>query len=279
MRIVVILLTTALSVALSTPSLAAAAQVCGGSYGGTAIACGADDSSVAPVNQPAAARPGPSSPGSSGPAKKYVSYDRIMGGPDGQPCIGTGYAEEGRIPRPSFGVTDREQAPGSVSDLYSTAPPCPAQPSQAGQPAPVVTPAMVARRYWEEVPLPKPKPAIAPGRAITGKLAFLETRGEITHTYTNDTAFGPLEILAKGSYVVDWGDGETTGPYDIEGKPWPNGQITHEYVDIGVYDVVVTEKWTATWRLGGQSGVLRTLQTTGTIGAFPVEQLQAVIGR
>ncbi len=138
---------------------------------------------------------------------------------------------------------------------------------------------MVARRYWEEVPLPKPKPAIAPGRAITGKLAFLETRGEISHTYTNDTAFGPLEILAKGSYVVDWGDGETTGPYDVEGRPWPNGQITHEYVDIGVYDVVVTEKWTATWRLGGQSGVLRTLQTTGTIGAFPVEQLQAVIGR
>jgi len=41
----------------------------------------------------------------------------------------------------------------------------------------------------------------------------------------------------------------------------------------------VTEKWSATWRLGGKSGTLRTLQTTGRIDNFPVEQIQAVIGR
>lgn len=37
------------------------------------------------------------------------------------------------------------------------------------------------------------------------------------------------------------------------------------------------EKWTADWSLGGESGVLRTLQTTGTINDFPVQQIQAVI--
>lgn len=138
---------------------------------------------------------------------------------------------------------------------------------------------MVAARYWEQVPLPKPQPFIAPGRAITGKLAYLETRGQTAHTYTNDTVFGPLRIVAKGSYTVDWGDGETSGPYSSEGKPWPEGQITHDYISIGAYDVVVTEKWTATWSLDGESGVLRTLRTTGRIDDFPVQQIQAVVVR
>lgn len=257
----------------------AAGQACVESFVGDSVECHHEAVSIVPVNQPAAGSR-PSSTAPSGPAKKYLPHDKIMLGPDGQACIGTGYYEDGTgQPIPAQGPGQMDESPGNSSSLYSTAPPCPAQPRLPGQTGPVETPAMVARRYWEQIPLPKPRPQIAPGRAITGKLAYLETRSQTSHTYTNDTAFGPLEILAKGSYIVDWGDGETTGPYDLEGKPWPNGQITHEYVDIGAYDVVVTEKWTATWRLGGQSGVLRTLQTTGTIGAFPVEQLQAVIGR
>ena len=122
-------------------------------------------------------------------------------------------------------------------------------------------------------------PAIAPGRAITGKPAYLETKGQVRHTYTNDTTFGPLAIHAKGSYTVDWGDGVVTGPYESEGAPWPSGQITHEYLHVGAYDVVVTERWTATWSLNGKSGVLRTLQTSGRIDDFAVEQIQAVIVR
>lgn len=138
---------------------------------------------------------------------------------------------------------------------------------------------MIAMRYWERVPLPKPQPTISPGRAITGKLAYLETRGETTHTYTNDTAFGALSVVAKGSYTVDWGDGTSSGPYPFEGRPWPDGQITHDYLEVGSYDIVVTERWTATWNLGGETGVLRALQTTGRIEDFPVEQIQAVIRR
>jgi hypothetical protein len=203
-----------------------------------------------------------------------------MTGPDGGACIGTAYVEEGTpTPRPIFGLADTEQTPGSVSSLYTTSPPCPQQPRAPGQAAPVETPAMVAARYWERVPLPKPQPAIAPGRAITGKLAYLETKGRLAHTYTNNTPFGPLEIVAKSTYTVDWGDGETSGPHDFEGLPWPEGSITHDYINIGSYDVVVTQRWTATWRLGGQSGSLRALQTTGRIDRFPVEQLQAVIRR
>ncbi len=138
---------------------------------------------------------------------------------------------------------------------------------------------MVAARHWEDDdPLPKPRPSIAPGRAITGKLAYLETKGEVTHTYTTNTEqYGPLLITAAGSYTVNWGDGTTTGPYSFEGMPWPSGQITHEYINVGTYNIVVTEKWTAHWSLDGESGVLRTLQTTGRIDNFPVQQIQAVI--
>lgn len=216
----------------------------------------------------------------SGPMKTYLPYDKIMVGANGQPCIGTGYYEEGTAaPRPVQGPTEIEEGPGNSSSLYSSAPPCPPQARPAGQTGPEETPAMVARRYWEEVALPNPRPEIKPGRAITGKLAYLETNGKIEKTYTNSTIFGPLEILATGFYSVDWGDGETSGPHAFEGEPWPDGSITHEYQSVGTYDIVVTERWTAVWRLGGQSGVLRTLQTAGRIADFPVQQIQAVIGR
>lgn len=131
----------------------------------------------------------------------------------------------------------------------------------------------------EEVPLPKPKPSIAPSRAITGKVAYLETKGELRNVFTEPTVFGTLTITAHGSYSVDRGDGEKGGPYTFEGKAWPDGRITHTYLNVGTYNVTVTENWTADWQLGGESGVLRTLRTTGTISNFPVEQLQAVIGR
>jgi len=219
---------------------------------------------------------------SSANGKKYVPYDRLTTGPDGQACVTTGYAEEGVKPTDVAGDPEpwfHVRGSGDYSNFFTTYPPCPAQPRAPGQPAPVETPAMVSARYWELIPLPKPQPKIAPGRAITGKLAYLETNGELTHTYTNSTAFGPLEIVAKGSYTVDWGDGTTTGPHSFEGKPWPDGEITHGYRDIGSYNVVVTENWTASWRLGGESGVLRTLRTTGRIDDFPVQQIQAVILR
>ena len=106
--------------------------------------------------------------------------------------------------------------------------------------------------------------------------AYLETRGEIAHTYSQDTPIGPLAITATGRYYVDWGDGTTTGPHAFEGKAWPDGRITHQYIDVGTYDVVVTERWTATWRLGPASGTLSELRTTGRIEDFPVQQIQAV---
>lgn len=217
----------------------------------------------------------------SGSNTKYVSYNRLTTGPDGTPCLTTGYSEEGVIPNDLAPDPNQNRTQVlSGNNLTGQYPPCPQQPPAPGQSATPETRTMIAMRAWEQrVPLPKPRPVIAPGRAITGKLAYLETRGQLSQNYTEDTVFGTLRITARGSYTIAWGDGATTGPHGFEGLPWPSGQITHDYLDVGAYDIVVTEKWTATWSLDGESGVLRTLQTTGRIDNFPVEQIQAVIGR
>ena len=182
-------------------------------------------------------------------------------------CRTTGYRAAGPGQDPAaLGISDQD-----LGNILATYPPCPAQPG-----AQVESPATYAGLFWRETLLPEPSPHIAPGRAITGMLAYLETRGELTHTYNQDTPVGPLVITATGRYYVDWGDGTTTGPHDFEGKAWPEGRITHQYIDVGSYDVVVTERWTATWRLGPASGVLSELRTTGRIDDFPVQQIQAV---
>lgn len=214
----------------------------------------------------------------SGSGKKYYAYDRLTTGPDGQPCVTTGYAEEGTIPSDPVRTDLVTQNILDMHGLPLDYPPCPPRPTTPGQPAQLETPSMVARRAWELVPLPDPRPTIRPGRGITGKLAYLETNGSVTHSYSTNTVFGALVISATGSYSVDWGDGEKSGPYAFEGRAWPDGQITHDYLNVGMYDIVVTERWTATWSLGGQRGVLRTLQTTGRIDDFPVQQIQAVVG-
>jgi hypothetical protein len=253
--------------------------LCGGTRGTTTL-----DSSDESSDR-ASGRATPVSTGGTLNTKKYVPYNRLSTGPDGQPCATTGYVEEGTTPPDERLLIDpnpREtNIPITGSDLaiLENYPPCPERPRAPGELAPVETRAMIAARHWERVPLPKPQPFIAPGRAITGKLAYLETRGNVTHTYRADTMFGPLEIQAKGSYTINWGDGETTGPYAFEGRSWPDGRITHDYLKIGTYDIVVTERWTANWRFADESGTLRALQTTGRIDDFPVEQIQAVIGR
>ena len=162
--------------------------------------------------------------------------------------------------------------PAGTFDPLGEYPTCVADPG-----IPASDPELIALRYLQQIPLPVPDPKIAPGWAITGKLAYLETRGQTSFSYSADTPVGRLEIAATGRYEVAWGDGETTGPYSIEGRPWPDGQITHDYVWSGTYDIVVSERWTASWTLGGRSGTIGGLRTTGRIDDFSARQIQAVI--
>lgn len=173
-------------------------------------------------------------------------------------------------------------AGGAVPNPLCTPPAPPA----AAQPPPVVAaarpdPATLAVQFWQTIPLPVPRPAIPPGYAITGKVAYLVTNAT-THpaAYEENTPIGPLTIQAVGRYLVDWGDGAHpgwSGPYPFEGQPYPTGGITHTYDYVGTYTVGVREEWTAVWSLAGASGDLGGLATMATIPDFRAEQLQAVI--
>jgi hypothetical protein len=202
----------------------------------------------------------------SGP--RHVPYERIVTQPDGSQCVTTGWraVTDESVPDALYQIPDRE-----IGNIFAQYEPCPEEPGTA------ISPRTIAIRHWETIALPAPKPHIAPGWGITGKLAYLETNGTTTHTHTSPTPLGELRIEATGVYHVDWGDGEKSGPHRREGAPWPNGTITHDYIWAGTYDVVVTQQWTATWRIGPHSGVLHELRTTGRIDDFEVRQIQAVI--
>lgn len=149
---------------------------------------------------------------------------------------------------------------------------------------PDTSPEDAAIEVLERVPLPAPKPFIAPGFAITGKPGYLEPNlpvpvvdGRPTVIDSRATDLGEMAITASAVYRVQWGDAET-GPHRGRGGPWPGGDITHVWTVSGTYDVVVTAEWTVRWRLGAAEGTL-TVPTEGTIDDFRVDQLQAVRNR
>lgn len=142
----------------------------------------------------------------------------------------------------------------------------------------MVTPQQLAAQFWDTIPLPVPHPSIPPGYAITGKPAYLVTNGTLApQAYETTTILGPLSVTAHGTYTVHWGDGTTGGPYNAEGLPYPNGNISHTYDNVGTVTVTVDEAWTATWSLAGAGGTLTQLQTEATIPNFDIRQIQAVI--
>lgn len=152
-------------------------------------------------------------------------------------------------------------------------------PGPAGPAAgPQLDPAAFVRNYLNAVPLPEPAPRIAPGRMLVGWRAFLEVGGGLDFDFTDATAFGPLEIEAQAMVHVDWGDGSgRDGPYASLGGPFPDGDITHVYINPGDYDVDVTLAWSAAWTFAGRQGTIPTgLSTTATIEDFPVQEGQAV---
>ena len=140
----------------------------------------------------------------------------------------------------------------------------------------------VAWSFIRQATPPPSEPHIAPGYAITGKRAFLETRGPKTGAQTFDTLLGPLTITFEAtSYTVDWGDGSgiDTGPFPIPGAPYPDGKATHVYTHARAYDVIVKTNWVAHWSVANESGNLEGLSRTERIDGFSVRQLQAVRDR
>lgn len=164
------------------------------------------------------------------------------------------------------------QAESLYLRALATTPPCPAP---AGAPAITSTPTIEAARFWQQMDLPTLDPRIAPGKALVGLAAYLETGGAPSVTDGGDTPFGPLTITASRSTTVAWddGSGSTTGPHAGNGGPYPDGDIAWVYGRSGPRDVAVTQTWTATWAVGDASGTFTGRGTTATLFGFPVEEV------
>ena len=242
---------------------AAEAVNCFHGFLGQSIDCGGGYVVTTPAAQ--AQQPAPPTHHSTSPTTIVLAY-YVANGPNG-PCMALGPAN----PTPNATVTQW------LATVHF--PNCPA--ARPGANLPVIDPATLAVQFWRTIPLPVPRPTIPPGYAVTGKTAYLVTNGTTDPpVYVDNTPLGQLTVQATGKYLVDWGDGTQptwTGPYAGEGRPWPNGQITHTYDFAGSYTVTVEEEWTAVWHLAGANGTLTGLHTTAPIPNFAVEQLQAVI--
>lgn len=278
----VVLLTLAMHISAVTGSPSIIFSQVDGGYGacgkgilGTEVDCSGGTSSHIPPPPPPphidneappphpASKPPPhaTAPRTEIPTERVVPLLRKDGGSF---CVGTGPISEA-------------QGAGIAPQLAGAFPPCPTTPAGAA-PAPVATPRDVAVHFVDTIPLPRPKPTIPPGFAITGKPAYLVTNGTVApKPFETTTALGPLSVAETGSYTVHWGDGATSGPYDSEGQPYPNGKITHTYDDVGTVTVTVDESWVATWSLAGASGTITQLQTQASIPGFTIRQIQAVI--
>src|SRR4051794_39424000 len=171
MRKVVWCLVLALSALGSVrPSLAALRKKdCVGSATEDASDCDHNEVTTIVVSSPPQGAVQPSVRYVSSDGKKYVPYNRLSTGPDGQPCATTGYVEEKATPPDERLLVDpnpREtNIPVTGSDLriLEDYPLCPEQPLAPGESPPVETRAMVVARYLQHIPLPHPNPSIAPG--------------------------------------------------------------------------------------------------------------------
>jgi len=135
----------------------------------------------------------------------------------------------------------------------------------------------VVRDYVRTLSMPVPKPQMSASEGITGARHSLDLHTQASRAFPNEnTSFGQLKATAHGSFTVDWGDG-TKGTYSTTGAPWPNSNITHFWTTRGTYNISVIASWSVDWSLGGYSGVITGLQTTGTINNWPVIEAQAVI--
>ena len=163
-----------------------------------------------------------------------------------------------------------------VTTCYGPAP-APGEPRRQAPVPPPLSPTEVVERTIVNVRLPRPRPSIDPGYAVTGMKAYLETGNSTAHSFEPiNTVLGPLTITASSTYTVDWGDGESSGPYDTSGGKYPDGRITHVYRHARTVDIVVTQNWTAQWSLAGQSGTIGGLSSSGTLADFVVREVQAV---
>jgi len=134
-----------------------------------------------------------------------------------------------------------------------------------------------AFEFWRNTPLPVPNPSLNPTKPVTGLDAYLSLQADLRPSFTHQTPIGPLTVSAVGTPTVRWGDGSVTKvTRGYAGGPYPNGKLTHQYIDRCSGTLEVTVSWTARWSLAGDGGTLSGLSTRAQM-ALLTEEIQAVI--
>jgi hypothetical protein len=141
--------------------------------------------------------------------------------------------------------------------------------------------------WYTQVVLPKPTLSASPTIAITGLDTFLTIGGPTTVTWSGTALGMPVDINVTSTYDIDWdepkpdaskpnGAAKITGTTS-QGGPWPNGDLRHQYIERGSATIQVTQRWTAHWSVGSESGVLADrLHTTSSL-MVPIQEIQAVV--
>ncbi|HMJ76408.1 MAG TPA: hypothetical protein VK507_10575 [Iamia sp.] len=136
-------------------------------------------------------------------------------------------------------------------------------------------------QIWQTTVYPPPPTPLTVNSdfgSVTGLTAYLEIGGEVPYVLGVPNPIGAdILVTATPRYEVDWGDGATVATRS-QGGPYPGGDLTHIYTEVGVETVTVDAYWSGTWEAGGEAGTLPELATptTATVDV-PVEQRQAVI--
>jgi hypothetical protein len=151
-----------------------------------------------------------------------------------------------------------------------------------GDPAAAV-PAVVLRdavRSTVVGQLPRPELAIAPGFALAGLETYLDTGGAHSLRYLQNEPLqvGPftfdVEIEASGETIVDWGDGSPPVTYTVPGRPYPEGEIRHTYMDAATVTVTVTDRWRIDFRATTAGGAVLTDSVDAELEQVLIEDLE-----
>ncbi len=177
---------------------------------------------------------------------------------------------------------------------YVTFPDCPdpvtgtrRPPGSAGPAAPPTAAEVAAQIWYWETLLPDPGLATSPPNgAITGLDLYLSIGGPQHLTFDVAALGYDVRIEATSVYDVDWGDprpdssphGEAvTEDHPNQGGPYPTGDLRHQYIDRGEVTITVTQKWTAQWTAGGESGTIEDRLVTSASRTIPVQEIQAIV--
>ena len=125
--------------------------------------------------------------------------------------------------------------------------------------------------------LPAASIAIPPGRAITGLRSYLTIGASEAETVAIFDGVDSVPVYCSTTaFHVDWGDGGATTTRS-RGGPYPDGDVTHVYENVGRYDLGVVTDWHCTWAVAGAADEGDTTRPGAPLLDFTVDQVQAVV--